>query len=664
MREARPRVQLSHAQGAAALRSPLNAASSSSGVSAAYAASPAMAGSTTSGMTPPYHSHGSSPSGNSSATTFGTGAATSVSPAAVRALIERLQAAAPLVLSGNPTSTTTTTTTTAVAADVVSGVVGGDSGARRSPLGASTGSNSSSGGNASVPEVASAAAVLAMSHDQHGCRLLQAVLDVECDGADSEGVDGDSSTTTTTAAADAAAEGLNEKTSSGGAAGGDVERRRQRRATAFYRSTAVQVILRAIEPKLDAVMADGYGNFLLQKVFDMAPDAERQRLLRLPSLQHHLCEVACSPHGTFAVQRLVETVRNTEEERLVFVALERDLLRLLTIANGGHVLMKVMECIRRQYTTLAATSSMNENANGTTTINNSNNNDTGCGSGAALRSLLQDRVDALFTAIQQNLLVVCQHKQGCCIVQKCLDFLNACSGLSPNISAASTSAGATMTTSTALQLGHREEDNKQDGSGQKNMDYFDRMSALLVPHVQELSAHPFGNYVITRLVDVCYARGSTGTIDAIAAAMQQDLVHMCTNKFASNVVEHILHHCSERRIRSICQALMTPVTTTATAAMLVSGPLATVSPAVAPLPLTTVVMDSYGNYVIQTLLTVAPVDELDSATSAEGGMLPVLQQLLPLLSSRNFGRKLETKIDVALMRVEQYHQPHQQRRRA
>ncbi|CBZ24629.1 hypothetical protein, unknown function [Leishmania mexicana MHOM/GT/2001/U1103] len=625
-REARPRVQLSQTSCTTGVGAAV--CGGARGARGSLSASSPGAGSGASPSSPSYHhNHGNHPGhhlnspSNSAGATAGTGASM-VSAAAVQALIQRLQAAAAIVLPNSPSASS------AVA------------GSRQMSF---TAEESGVAGVTAVPDVASAPIILAMSHDQHGCRLLQAMIDAECnegearDGGHDELAADDAAAAANRAGAERDGSAAVSPSMTAGASAGEKkgsignsasERRRRRRAEAFENSIPVRVVLQAIEPKLDAVMADGYGNFLLQKVFDMAPDAERQRLLRLPSLQHHLCEVACSPHGTFAVQRLVETVRNMEEERLVFVALERDLLRLLTNANGGHVLMKVMECIRRQYNALASgTSSATEPSSASMAA-------PGEGSTAPSRRLLEERVATLFQAIQQHLLYVCQHKQGCCIVQKCLDFLHACAGLSPS------SAGAG-----------------------EQMDYFERMAALLLPHVQELSTHPFGNYVVTRLVDVCYARGSTATIDAVAAGMQRDLVQMCTNKFASNVIEHILRHCSERRIRLICQSLMVPITHPSAPAMYASASAAAATnAAIARLPLTTVVMDPYGNYVIQTLLTVAPVDELVSTRAEGGGMLPVLQQLLPLLSSRNYGRKLETKTELALLRVEQHQQQQKQRR--
>ncbi|KAG5484475.1 hypothetical protein LSCM1_07845 [Leishmania martiniquensis] len=639
-REARPRVQLSqtpHSTGAgAAVGGSARCARGSQNASAH------AGGGTASPSSSPYHHnpsshlghHQSSPSA-SAVSTSGSGSSM-VSAAAVQTLIQRLRAAAVTVLP-----------------DSASHVPGGRQLSSKA-------NESGAASVTSVPDVVSASIILAMSHDQHGCRLLQAVIDAECNEGEAYDGDEDDPAASGDAAVGAgrseaerdrsatlsppaiAMKGTGEKKGSRGA-NSVSERRRRRRADAFQSSIPVRVVLRAIEPKLDAVMADGYGNFLLQKVFDVAPDAERRRLLLLPSLQHHLCEVACSPHGTFAVQRLVETVRNTEEERLVFLALERDLLRLLTNANGGHVLMKVMECIRRQYIALTSGASNAAEPSCASMATPSRTTTTASGEGGAVpsRRLLEERVETLFQAIQQHLLYVCQHKQGCCIVQKCLDFLHACAGLSPSASASSAAAAPLM-------------------------DYFERMAALLLPHVKELSAHPFGNYVVTRLVDVCYTRGSTTTIDAVAAGMQDDLVRMCTNKFASNVIEHIMRHCSERRIRLICQSLMMSPTSPPASAMRASSATAAAAAAntaVARLPLTTVVMDPYGNYVVQTLLTVAPVDELVSTHAEGGGMLPVLQQLLPLLSSRNYGRKLETKTELALLRVEQHQQQQQQRPR-
>lgn len=510
--------------------------------------------------------------------------------------------------------------------------------------------------------------ILSMSHDQHGCRLLQAVLDLESSSSDSSSaanadaaatVDGSSPVNAAVSKTPKRQQPATDATAAttDGDDGGNRSADAAMAAQQFRRSAAIQVIIRAIEPKLHTVMADGYGNFLLQKVFEMAPDDERQRLLRLPSLQHHLCEVACSPHGTFAVQRLVETVRNKEEERLVFAALEVNLLRLLTNANGGHVLMKMMERTRQQYAALTLTPDRE------------------------MRVQLRERMEVLFTTIRQHLIPVCHNKQGCCIIQKCVDFFDACSP-SPASSVDGSNSNSTTTTTTAddgaavmgdeLLLSSGDDLLRRLSAGHHgNHDYFTMMAALLLPHVQSLSMHPYGNYVVTCLVHCCYTRGSTTIIDAVAAAMQRELASTCTNKFASNVVEYILRHCSERRIRLICRALMTPLAKDMRGSPAMSGgakqhQTGFMDEEISALPLTRVVMDSFGNYVIQTLLTVAPVDELvvvaatpnTAAASSGGGMLPLLQQLLPDLRARNFGRKLETKIDLTVLRVEQYLHQH------
>uniref|UniRef100_A0A0A9WRZ5 PUM-HD domain-containing protein n=1 Tax=Lygus hesperus TaxID=30085 RepID=A0A0A9WRZ5_LYGHE len=177
-----------------------------------------------------------------------------------------------------------------------------------------------------------------MSRDQQGCRLLQAVLHSEVFGSDIAML-GDF---------------VHHSNNSNEAKirnNNDNAIVVDDHAVRFTSSLPVQRILNAIEPVLHEVMSDAYGNFLVQKLFEVAPRAERLRLFASPSLQQNLCHVAASPHGTFAVQRLIETLRNEQEEYVVFAALQHNLLQLLTNVNGGHVLYKMMSFIKQRYLT-------------------------------------------------------------------------------------------------------------------------------------------------------------------------------------------------------------------------------------------------------------------------------------------------------------------------
>lgn len=406
-------------------------------------------------------------------------------------------------------------------------------------------------------------------------------------------------------------------------------------AQAFRTSLPIQRIVEALLPHMAQVISDSYGNFLFQKLFEVAPDAERVRYLTDSSLSRDLGEVACSPHGTFAVQRLIETLRNDAEERLVFDSLNRHLMLLLTDANGGHVLLKTMAYVRSRYLSQQRPPPTAATAAELTAITPKQ----------AAMALIREKVAFLYNGLVQNLLTVCQHRQGCCVVQKCIDFF-----------------------ALVFPLPHPPAPGTPPTLGNDEDNCFAGIVQHLLRHVVPLATDPYGNYVITHVVEVCYAKGSIHLVDALASVMQGEVVRLCKDKFASNVVEHVLRYCNDRRIRYLCRALMKPASRSGSRSS-AETPL---------LPLVDIALDPYGNYVVQTLLTVAPVTELlsnvadvqpsasedpaegSASNGEEGGMLPVLQRYLPVFRERNFGKKLETKLELALLRVAQ----HQEQRQA
>ncbi|CCW64162.1 unnamed protein product [Phytomonas sp. EM1] len=568
--------------------------------------------------------------------------------------------------------------------------------------------------------------ILALSRDQQGCRSLQAVLD--CEAANRYG--------------DAMMPSARVRGSQdyGGAKHlqkDDNERRGGDTVVGAVNTVAsgdasslpplslpLRRIIAALEPHLPQVMSDAYGNFLVQKLFEVLNDDERLPLLCKGSILHKgLGEVACSPHGTFAVQRLVETLRNEAEEEAVFSSLGDHLVQLLLDANGGHVLLKVMSYIKGAYGSRGAgvgsvtVSPTAVNPHTTLGEGNVESNLKYRGStnavseeNSCLRKALQSgelSVDAmrqkirfLYDGLLKSILVVCRHRQGCCITQKCLDFF------AQIFPVTSDARDAPLTTS--QPSGHE--------------DFFVGLVKKLLEHLTALVMDPYGNYVITHAVEVCYARGSIQLVDVVAQRMQERMTSFCKDKYASNVMEHVLRYSSEKRIRAFCRNLLTPSTLAFSASRDRSlgrgnsdkktpktrdargceseGSAVPGDPAALLdwhlWPLVDVALDPFGNYVVQTLLTVAPVDELfhvedttqtglsesfeqhdeKSHTHDENpyrlskqgshsstlvnktrdnsyGLLPVLQRYLPLLQEKSFTRKIETKMELALLRVEE-----------
>ena len=78
-------------------------------------------------------------------------------------------------------------------------------------------------------------------------------------------------------------------------------------------------------------------------------------------------------------EQLIESLANEEEEELVCTALGNDVLGLITDVNGGHVILKLLQCIKHY-----------------------------------------DR-QSLYDGLNVNLVAASNNKQGCCITQKCLE---------------------------------------------------------------------------------------------------------------------------------------------------------------------------------------------------------------------------------------------------
>ncbi|KEG07223.1 putative pumilio/PUF RNA binding protein 4 [Trypanosoma grayi] len=343
-----------------------------------------------------------------------------------------------------------------------------------------------------------------------------------------------------------------------------------------YHTQEVQCIVSELLPVLPQVMTNPYGNFLVQKLLEIAPDEERLRLLA-QHLSGSLCEVAVSPHGNYAVQKLIDSLRSRREVEVVCTALQRGVLMLMNDLNGGHVVQKLLQCLQ------------------------------------------PSEVVFLYDAIVERTLDVCNDKQGCCVVQKCMD--------------------------------------------RAPPDQLLRLKQAVLHHMLPLSMSPFGNYVVAHLIIHCDGLRQQDVVDEAALRAGPALELLCTNKFASNVVENIVRLCSEHAKVELCRILLQGSNDKMSLVFGSNGPhnrhhqqqqqqqqqqsssrqaLHNGSSVLA-----NIVLDPYGNYVVQTMLSVLPVGpELVQ-------LLRQLQRYLPALMEANFGKRVAAKMEQARARVTQ-----------
>lgn len=140
---------------------------------------------------------------------------------------------------------------------------------------------------------------------------------------------------------------------------------------------AVQSLMNEIIPHVGELMTDQYANFLLQKLFDVMPSDVRLKVAQVAAPK--IASIAVTPHGTFSVQKMIETISSPEELEIIREALSEDVVRLVKDAHGNHVIQKVLNRFR-----------------------------------SADKQFIYD-------AVSKDCVGIAMNKQGCCVLQRCLE---------------------------------------------------------------------------------------------------------------------------------------------------------------------------------------------------------------------------------------------------
>ncbi|KAF8282708.1 putative pumilio/PUF RNA binding protein 3 [Trypanosoma cruzi] len=284
----------------------------------------------------------------------------------------------------------------------------------------------------------------------------------------------------------------------------------------------VRIIMNEVVPHVAELMTDQYANFLIQKLFDMMPQDVRYKVARVAAPK--IISIALTPHGTFSVQKMVETIASREEMDILREALSKDVVRLVKDAHGNHVIQKVLQ-----------------------------------------RFSHADK-EFIYAAVGSDCISIAKNKQGCCVLQRCLEY-------------ASCSQRATL------------------------------VNQILRCCLQ-IAEDPFGNYVLQYVLE----SNDSKTTDTIAIAFLPHLVQLCMNKFSSNVIEKVLRGASQPVQEMYVETMCSPDV------------------------VSRLIQDDFGNYVLQTALTICSSAQAESLVSA-------VRPLMPIIRNAPYAKKLEGKID-------------------
>ncbi|XP_049932330.1 uncharacterized protein LOC116248757 isoform X2 [Nymphaea colorata] len=149
----------------------------------------------------------------------------------------------------------------------------------------------------------------------------------------------------------------------------------------FVEGTAddVQKIFSEIIVHIVELMTDPFGNYLVQKLLDVCNENQKIQILHaITGNAGVLVNICLNMHGTRAVQKVIETLKTSEQITMVVSSLRDGAVTLIKDLNGNHVVQRCLQCLENQHN------------------------------------------EFLFDAAAAHCVEIATHRHGCCVLQKCL----------------------------------------------------------------------------------------------------------------------------------------------------------------------------------------------------------------------------------------------------
>lgn len=141
----------------------------------------------------------------------------------------------------------------------------------------------------------------------------------------------------------------------------------------------VQIIFNEIIDHVVELMTNPFGNYLVQKLFDVCNDEQRTLIVRTVTQEPgELVKISLNSHGTRSVQKLIETLKTKQQISSIVSALEPGFLYLIKDLNGNHVVQRCLQCFNNEHNKL------------------------------------------IFDAATKFCADIATHRHGCCVLQRCI----------------------------------------------------------------------------------------------------------------------------------------------------------------------------------------------------------------------------------------------------
>lgn len=269
---------------------------------------------------------------------------------------------------------------------------------------------------------------------------------------------------------------------------------------------AATMIFNEIYLRIVELMIDPFGNYLIQKLFENV--LADQRLVLVKNAAPDFVRIALDPHGTRALQKLVECIKLPEETRLLVASLRPHVVALSRDLNGNHVVQKCLQMLKA------------------------------------------DDNQFIFDAAAAHCSEIATHRHGCCVLQRCLDHGSAQQRLRLSMKVAEVA--------TSLLL---------DPFGNYVVQYVlsrgdDALVAVIVEHIRanviSLSLHKFGLNVIERSLRI---HRLTDTVVAVLLANADNFSTLLNDAFGNYVLQTSLDVANSADLAKLARALQPYLTT-------------------------------------------------------------------------------------------------------
>ncbi|CAO2142115.1 unnamed protein product [Urochloa humidicola] len=131
---------------------------------------------------------------------------------------------------------------------------------------------------------------------------------------------------------------------------------------------------------ISELMVDPVANYLVQKILGIN-DRRMRIICEITKAPAEFVKVCCNPHGTRVMQKVIETINETEASMIV-TALRHGPVRLMTDPNGNHVVTRCLD------------------------------------------TLLPEHNAFIIEAAASRYLQLARDRHGCCVLQKCIEHSN------------------------------------------------------------------------------------------------------------------------------------------------------------------------------------------------------------------------------------------------